>query len=79
MMTFEDEFVLVKQGAEAKIFRGRYLGQPTIVKERFKKKYRHSDLDEHLTKERIKSEARSIVRCKLAGKNFSVITYRKSF
>lgn len=64
---FETDFKLMKQGAEAKLYEGNYLGRPTIVKERFKKSYRHVDLDNHLTKERMKSEARALLRCKLAG------------
>lgn len=58
---------MMKQGAEGRLFRGSYLGKPTVVKERFKKMYRHPDLDEHLTKDRIKAEARAIVRSKAAG------------
>ena len=64
---FETDFKLIKQGAEAKLYEGNYLGRPTIVKERFKKSYRHVDLDNHLTKERMKSEARALLRCKIAG------------
>lgn len=64
---FDTEFKLIKQGAEAKLYEGNYLGRPTIVKERFKKSYRHVDLDNHLTKERMKSEARALLRCKIAG------------
>ncbi|EFA00476.1 EKC/KEOPS complex subunit TP53RK [Tribolium castaneum] len=60
-------FELFRQGAEGRIFKGVYLGKPAIAKERFVKKYRHPDLDSHLTKERIKSESRSIIRCKSAG------------
>jgi TP53 regulating kinase-like protein len=63
-----NDFKLIKQGAEAKLYKGNYLGRPAIVKERFKKRYRHINLDDHLTKERMKSEARAILRCKLAGK-----------
>jgi hypothetical protein len=64
---FETDFRLIKQGAEAKLYEGNYLGRLTIVKERFKKSYRHVDLDNRLTKERMKSEARALLRCKLAG------------
>lgn len=60
-------FELFKQGAEGRIFKGTYLGKPTIAKERFVKKYRHPDLDSQLTQERIKSECRAITRCKTAG------------
>lgn len=74
-MGFEDNFTLIKQGAEAKLYRGTYLGKPTIVKERFKKSYRHPDLDDYLTKERIKGEARSLIRCKMAGLRTPAIYY----
>lgn len=60
-------FKLVKQGAEARLYEGTYLGQATIVKERFVKSYRHTHLDDLLTKERIKAETRAIVRCKSVG------------
>jgi TP53 regulating kinase-like protein len=63
----ECDFKLIKQGAEGKLYKGNYLGRPAIVKERFKKRYRHVDLDNHLTKERMKSEARALLKCKLAG------------
>ncbi|XP_076350926.1 EKC/KEOPS complex subunit Tp53rkb-like isoform X2 [Tachypleus tridentatus] len=58
---------LVKQGAEAKIYKGFFLGKPAIFKERFRKTYRHPTLDESLTKERMKAEARSLVRCRMLG------------
>lgn len=59
---------LIAQGAEAKLYHGTYLGRSTLIKERFEKKYRHIELDTRLTKERIKAEARAIVRAKSAGK-----------
>ncbi|XP_049880205.1 EKC/KEOPS complex subunit TP53RK [Pectinophora gossypiella] len=62
-----EELKILKQGAEARLFICQYLGQPTLIKERFKKNYRHPDLDTSITKERIKNEARAIVRCKTAG------------
>ncbi|VEN56359.1 unnamed protein product [Callosobruchus maculatus] len=58
---------LMKQGAEARLYVGLYMGKPTIAKERFKKAYRHEVLDDLLTKERIKAESRAAVRCKMAG------------
>lgn len=60
-------FELIKQGAEAKLYKGIYLGQSTIAKERFIKNYRHPSLDTNLTKERIKAESRALMRCKIAG------------
>ena len=38
-----------------------------VVKERFSKKYRLPELDERLTRERMKSEARAIIKCKTLG------------
>ncbi|XP_043261560.1 EKC/KEOPS complex subunit TP53RK [Colletes gigas] len=60
-------FELIAQGAEARVYKGVYLGKPTLIKERFEKKYRHIDLDIRLTKDRIKAECRAIVRAKAAG------------
>ena len=61
-------FTLLKQGAEAKIYTGEFLGRPTVVKERFSKKYRHPVLDKSLTSQRTKSEVRSIMRCRTSGR-----------
>lgn len=63
----ESSLTLFKQGAEGRIFKLTYLGKPAILKERFKKNYRIDELDSHLTKERIRAEAKSILRCKNAG------------
>lgn len=60
-------FELIKQGAEAKLYKGVYLGKEAIIKERFCKSYRDEHLDTLLTKERMKAEARAIVRCKSCG------------
>lgn len=62
-----ENFHVIKQGAEAKLYTGTYLGKKVIVKERFLKKYRHIDLDRMLTKERIKAECKAIVKCKALG------------
>lgn len=59
--------VLISQGAEGRIYASTHLGQPCIVKERFKKEYRHPVLDERLTKERLGLEARNLVRARKAG------------
>lgn len=58
---------LIKQGSEAKLYNSIFFGKKVIVKERFSKKYRHEVLDEFLTKERIRSEARSLQRCRILG------------
>ncbi|KAF6211204.1 hypothetical protein GE061_014319 [Apolygus lucorum] len=66
-MDFPQDYKLLKQGAEAKIYKGTFLGRPVVVKERFRKTYRHPDLDETISKERLKAEARGILRCKALG------------
>lgn len=62
-----NNFKLLRQGAEAKLYQGTYLGQEALVKERFSKKYRLPELDERLTRERMKAEARAIIKCKTLG------------
>lgn len=59
--------VLIKQGAEAKIYKTTFNGQPTIIKKRFSKKYRHPTLDEKLTKRRTLQEVRALLKCRKAG------------
>ena len=50
MLDLEKEgFTLFKQGAEAKLYQGTFLGHSAVVKERFPKKYRHPQLDKQLT------------------------------
>ncbi|MEE6510353.1 hypothetical protein FKM82_029993 [Ascaphus truei] len=58
---------LLKQGAEARLYRGRFLGRATVVKERFRKAYRHPALEERLSVRRAAQEVRSILRCRRAG------------
>src|SRR3989344_3583509 len=66
---------LLKQGAEAKLFKSTYLGRESVVKVREKKKYREAVLDERILKERIRTECgllsrakNSLELCKEAGK-----------
>uniref|UniRef100_A0A1A7YFV3 non-specific serine/threonine protein kinase n=1 Tax=Iconisemion striatum TaxID=60296 RepID=A0A1A7YFV3_9TELE len=66
---------LVKQGAEGRMYRAQFLGRPTIVKERFHKRYRHPVLDEKLTHRRTVQEVRSILRCRRAGISAPVIYF----
>ncbi|KAK7114114.1 EKC/KEOPS complex subunit TP53RK-like [Littorina saxatilis] len=56
-----------KQGAEAKLERCTFYGKPCLVKERFRKQYRHAVLDKSLTTQRIKSEVRAMLRCRTNG------------
>ena len=43
------DWVLLKQGAEARVYSCQLFGKPTIVKERFVKTYRLPELDKKLT------------------------------
>lgn len=59
--------VLVKQGAEARVFESDFLGRRSIVKERFSKKYRHPSLDSKLTLKRLNAEARNMTKARKLG------------
>ncbi|CAG5115719.1 unnamed protein product [Candidula unifasciata] len=56
-----------QQGAEARLYRCGFYGRPCIVKKRFVKKYRHPTLDTSLSSQRVKSEVRANLRCRMAG------------
>ncbi|XP_072270231.1 EKC/KEOPS complex subunit TP53RK [Pyxicephalus adspersus] len=58
---------LLKQGAEARVYQGKFLGKAAVVKERFPKTYRHPALEEKLTHRRTAQEGRAILRCRKAG------------
>jgi TP53 regulating kinase-like protein len=60
---------LVTQGAEALLYRSTYLipSLPCALKYRPSKPYRHPILDARLTKHRILSEARVLVKCRREG------------
>lgn len=73
MLNNMNNFELIAQGAEARVYKGIYLGKLTLIKERFEKKYRHADLDKRLTKDRIKAECRAIIRAKAAGKIIRIL------
>ncbi|NXW45943.1 PRPK protein, partial [Nyctiprogne leucopyga] len=58
---------LVHQGAEARVYRGLFLGRPTVAKLRIPKRYRHPALEERLSRRRMAQEARSLLRCRRTG------------
>uniref|UniRef100_A0ACB8F688 TP53 regulating kinase n=2 Tax=Sphaerodactylus townsendi TaxID=933632 RepID=A0ACB8F688_9SAUR len=66
---------LVQQGAEGKVYRGLFLGRPTVMKLRFSKRYRHPVLDERLSRKRTSQEARSLLRCRRAGISAPVVYF----
>ena len=65
--------ILVKQGAEARLYESEFYGRPCMIKERFKKNYRHPTLDSSLTTQRLKSEVRANLRCRMAGNSCGII------
>lgn len=62
-----ESWILIKQGAEARIYRGEHSGKPVIIKERFSKSYRVPALDHKLTSRRMNQEVRAIARCQKNG------------
>ncbi|CAN8277209.1 unnamed protein product [Cochlearia groenlandica] len=48
-----ESLLLIKQGAEARVFESTFIGRRCVVKERFSKKYRHPILDSKLTIKRL--------------------------
>ncbi|KAF6154906.1 hypothetical protein GIB67_018343 [Kingdonia uniflora] len=59
--------ILLKQGAEARVFESTFMGKRSIVKERFSKKYRHPSLDSKLTLRRSNAEARCMTKARRLG------------
>lgn len=66
-MALDSSWELIKQGAEAKVYKGTFLGAQVIIKERFSKSYRVPALDKKLTHQRMNQECRSIARCRKHG------------
>ncbi|XP_045688974.1 EKC/KEOPS complex subunit TP53RK [Phyllostomus hastatus] len=66
---------LVKQGAEARVFRGRFQGRAAVVKHRFPKGYRHPALEARLSRRRTVQEARALLRCRRAGISAPVVFF----
>jgi TP53 regulating kinase-like protein len=63
------DWTLLSQGAEARIWKiPDFQGQTVVAKERFSKIYRHPILDEKLTKQRCRAEARILEKCLEKGK-----------
>ncbi|KAG4378463.1 hypothetical protein GLYMA_17G044400v4 [Glycine max] len=67
MNTRDSSLVLLKQGAEARVFESSFVGRKSVVKERFSKKYRHPTLDSKLTLKRLNMEARCMTKARRLG------------
>ncbi|NXW89031.1 PRPK protein, partial [Alopecoenas beccarii] len=66
---------LVRQGAEAHVYRGLFLGRAAVAKLRVPKRYRHPALEERLSRRRTAQEARSLLRCRRAGISAPVVYF----
>ena len=66
--------MVLSQGAEAIIYSTAEAGRPTVTKHRFRKRYRHPELDAALTATRLKQEVRSILRARRLGVRAPVFT-----
>lgn len=62
-----ETYAQVSQGAEAKVWTTQFLQRPAIIKQRFKKRYRHPTLDAALTSQRLKAEVRCMLRARKLG------------
>ncbi|EPS70566.1 hypothetical protein M569_04196, partial [Genlisea aurea] len=69
----QGSLILIKQGAEARVFESTFLGRRSIVKERFSKKYRHPSLDSKLTLKRLNAEARCMTKARKLGVSTPVL------
>ncbi|XP_010256136.1 PREDICTED: EKC/KEOPS complex subunit bud32-like isoform X1 [Nelumbo nucifera] len=69
----DSSLVLLKQGAEARVFESNFVGRKSIVKERFSKKYRHPLLDSKLTLKRLNAEARCMTKARRLGVSTPVL------
>ena len=76
----KEDWSLLFQGAESRVYRGMFnSSQPAILKERFVKTYRLSELDEKLTKERIRAELKAYEKidkkCSELAKHMATVLY----
>lgn len=69
----DGSLILIKQGAEARVFESTFVGRRCIVKERFSKKYRHPSLDSKLTLKRLNAEARCMTKARRLGVSTPVL------
>lgn len=69
----QGSMILIKQGAEARVFESRFVGRRSIIKERFSKKYRHPSLDSKLTLKRLNAEARCMTKARRLGVSTPVL------
>ena len=66
---------LLSQGAEAKVFMTEFLKRKCVIKQRFRKRYRHPLLDQKLTKSRLTAEVRSLLKARQLGVRAPLVLY----
>ncbi|XP_057950315.1 uncharacterized protein LOC131145194 isoform X2 [Malania oleifera] len=71
----QGSLILLKQGAEARVYESTFVGRRSIVKERFSKKYRHPSLDSKLTLKRLNAEARCMTKARRLGVSTPVLYF----
>jgi len=64
---------LIKRGAEAEIYRTKWLGKDVIIKRRIKKEYRIKEIDEKIRAHRTKEEAILMAEARKAGVSVPII------
>ncbi|KAH9729763.1 non-specific serine/threonine protein kinase [Citrus sinensis] len=68
----DGSLILIKQGAEARVFESTFVGRRCVVKERFSKKYRHPSLDSKITLKRLNA-ARCMTKARRLGVSTPVL------
>jgi len=61
------DWEMVRQGAEARVFKGTFDGRSAIAKQRFPKGYRHPALNSMLSSQRLRSEVKRNLKCRKEG------------
>lgn len=59
--------MLIKKGAEAELYRGKWMGREVVIKRRIAKPYRNPDLDKYIRTTRTSLEAKSLVNARALG------------
>eukprot|EP00053_Salpingoeca_punica_P024033 m.12116 g.12116 ORF g.12116 m.12116 type:complete len:244 (+) comp6089_c0_seq2:102-833(+) len=68
-------FTILRQGAEARVYDGTFMGKRCILKERFRKSYRLPELDKRLTRERHNMEVSNMSKCQGFGVQVPAILF----
>jgi Kae1-associated kinase Bud32 len=58
---------IIKQGAEATLFKSNFLNKTVLIKKRISKKYRHNELENRIVKARIKKETNLLKKMRTTG------------